>query len=138
MNVDSRLFRAGRARAAAFELVGGEVIDRLAQALDVGRAAVGGLLLRDGGGGGDGDGEEEAETFSVKHGFQSRRLSGKPRQGRHVCSNRTEVICTAPSGAACEHFAPDGAFLPTGPRRTTNISLLRSFDSSYGSTNFKS
>src|SRR5207248_7978446 len=47
-DVARRLFRAGRARAAAFELVGGEVGDVRAQALRVGGLDDGVYLLRDG------------------------------------------------------------------------------------------
>ena len=42
------LFRAGRARATAFELVGGEVVDVGAQSFNVGDVVLDDPLLRDG------------------------------------------------------------------------------------------
>src|SRR5205823_840972 len=63
--------RAGRARAAAFELVGGEVVDVLAQALNVRDDVLRDLLPRERGRRDERDGEEQAKTFSVQHGSQS-------------------------------------------------------------------
>ena len=59
------LFSAGRPRPAAFELVGGEVVDVRAQALNIRHAAVGGPLLRDSGAGEEGKGDEREKEFAA-------------------------------------------------------------------------
>jgi hypothetical protein len=79
-DVTGGLRRPFRPGLAPPELVGGQHLDVLTQALEVGRALGRGLLLREDARREQGDGDEEAERFLVAH--ETTSVSAQAGQSR--------------------------------------------------------